>query len=93
MRNALIYVHHEPLAHLFLTYGISASDLLNSQQKLPEHLLLLPPVNEQEQIDPHTWFNIIDGADQVRDFLRSKDGSDPLLAGLFAPAVFAGTHP
>ena len=39
MRNALIYVHHEPLAHLFLTYGISASDLLNSQQKLPEHLL------------------------------------------------------
>lgn len=74
MRNALIYVHHEPLAHLFLTYGISASDLLNSQQKLPEHLLLLPPVNEQEQIDPHTWFNIINGKDQVRDFLRSKEG-------------------
>ena len=74
MRNALIYVHHEPLAHLFLTYGISASDLLNSHQKLPEHLLLLPPVNEQEQIDPHTWFNVINGKDQVRDFLRSKEG-------------------
>lgn len=74
MRNAMIYVHHEPLAHLFLTYGISASDLLNSQQKIPSHLLLLPPVNEQEQIDPHTWFNIINGRDQVREFLRSKEG-------------------
>ena len=72
MRNAMIYVRHEPLAHLFLTYGISASDLLSDHLKVPKHLLLLPPVDEQEQIDPHTWFNIIDGADQVQDFLRSK---------------------
>lgn len=74
MRNAMIYVRHEPLAHLFLTYGISASDLLSDHLKVPKHLLLLPPVDEQEQIDPHTWFNIIDGADQVQDFLRSKAG-------------------
>lgn len=76
MRNALVYVHYEPLAHLYLTAGISASDLLVASQPPMRHLLLLPPVDETDFIDPHTGFNEISGAEAVSSFLQSKEARD-----------------
>ncbi|WP_390408026.1 hypothetical protein [Lacticaseibacillus jixiensis] len=76
MRNSVIYVHYEPLAHMFLTAGISASDVLTATPSPMRHLLLLPPINEDEFIDPHTGFNEISGVEAVSTFLRSKDARD-----------------
>ncbi|MCI2033694.1 MAG: hypothetical protein LKJ69_10005 [Lactobacillus sp.] len=76
MRNSVIYVHYEPLAHMFLTAGISASDVLSATPTPLRHLLLLPPINEDEFIDPHTGFNEISGEAAVAEFLRSKDARD-----------------
>lgn len=76
MRNTLIYVHYEPLAHLFLTAGLSASDVLAAARVPFRHLLLLPPVSDDEFIDPHTGFNEISGAEAVAAFLRSKQARD-----------------
>ncbi|WP_461214635.1 hypothetical protein [Lacticaseibacillus sp. GG6-2] len=73
MRNSVIYVHYEPLAHMFLTAGISASDVLTATPTPIRHLLLLPPINEDEFIDPHTGFNEISGVEAVATFLRGKD--------------------
>jgi hypothetical protein len=73
VRNSVIYVHYEPLAHMFLTAGISASDVLKATPKPIRHLLLLPPIDEDEFIDPHTGFNEISGEEQVANFLRGKD--------------------
>ena len=72
MRNTLVYVHYEPLANMFLTAGISASDVLNSAPTPFRHLLLLPPVDEDEFIDPHTGFNEVSGEEAVKTFMRSK---------------------
>ncbi|WP_225048026.1 hypothetical protein [Lacticaseibacillus kribbianus] len=76
MRNTVIYVHYEPLAHLFLTAGISASDILEATPTPFRHLLLLPPVDPDEFIDPHTGFNEVSGAEAVTAFLRSKKARD-----------------
>lgn len=76
MRNSLIYVHYEPLAHLFLTAGVSASDVLSAKPTQWRHLLLLPPVNDQQLIEPHTGFNLVNGQDDIAAFLRSKDARD-----------------
>ncbi|WP_125705770.1 hypothetical protein [Lacticaseibacillus daqingensis] len=76
MRNTMIYVHYEPLAHLFLTAGLSASDVLAASKAPFRHLLLLPPVSDTAFIDPHTGFNEISGAEAVTAFLRSKQARD-----------------
>jgi len=72
LRNSLVYVHFEPFAHLFLTYGISASDIIQDQTQVPQHILLLPPIDEDEFIDPHTGFNVISGQEAVTDFMHSR---------------------
>lgn len=73
MHNSVIYVHYEPLAHMFMTAGITASDVLAANPQGFEHLLLLPPVDDQTLIDPHTGFNQIDGRDETANFLRGKN--------------------
>ncbi|MFD1393056.1 hypothetical protein ACFQ3L_05545 [Lacticaseibacillus jixianensis] len=72
MRNNIVYVHYEPLANMFKTAGLSASDVLNASPASFRHLLLLPPVDEDEFIDPHTGLNEISGEAAVTTFLRSK---------------------
>lgn len=72
MRNNIVYVHYEPLANMFKTAGLSASDVLNATPTPFRHLLLLPPVDEDEFIDPHTGFNEVSGEAAVTDFLRTK---------------------
>lgn len=72
MRNNIVYVHYEPLANMFKTAGLSASDMLNGSPAPFRHLLLLPPVDEDEFIDPHTGLNEISGVGAVTDFMRSK---------------------
>ncbi|WP_057895011.1 hypothetical protein [Lacticaseibacillus brantae] len=72
MRNSLVYVHFEPFAHLFLTYGIATSDIIQDQVQVPQHILLLPPIDEDEFVDPHTGFNVISGQEAVRDFMQSR---------------------
>ncbi|MFD1430991.1 hypothetical protein [Lacticaseibacillus mingshuiensis] len=73
MRDSLIYVHYEPLAHMFLTAGIGAADILEAHPAPLRHLLLLPPIDEDEFIDPHTGFNELSGEEAVTTFLRGKE--------------------
>lgn len=72
MRNSLIYIHYEPFSGLFLTAGISADDVLSATPQPFRHLLILPPVDPEGFVDPHTGFNEISGAEAVTAFLHSK---------------------
>ncbi|KRO17260.1 hypothetical protein IV56_GL000380 [Lacticaseibacillus saniviri JCM 17471 = DSM 24301] len=71
----MIYINFEPFAHLFLTYGLAASDIVHEPAKAPHHVLLLPPIDEDEFIDPHTGFNVISGQEAVSTFMRSQEAS------------------
>ncbi|WP_225352337.1 hypothetical protein [Lacticaseibacillus nasuensis] len=73
MRDSLIYVHYEPLAHMFATAGVTASDVLTAHSRPWHHLLLLPPVSDDELIDPHTGFNVVSGQQEITTWLRSKE--------------------
>ena len=70
----MIYVRFEPISTAYVTMGIDPIDSLNSANPVPRHIMLLPPVTDDLTINQHTGFNVIDGQDQVRNFLSSDRG-------------------
>lgn len=72
MRRSIIYIHYEPFAHLFVTAGISADDLIASEETF-SRLLVLPPIDDNLPLDPTTGFNLVSGDEEVRTFMRSRE--------------------
>ncbi|GAF39445.1 hypothetical protein FC83_GL000598 [Agrilactobacillus composti DSM 18527 = JCM 14202] len=69
MSENYLYVHLETVTNMILSYGISMGDFVNSFKHVPEHLMLLSPVDPDEMIDPHTGFNVISGRENVLGYL------------------------
>ncbi|ATO54638.1 hypothetical protein MK904_05225 [Loigolactobacillus coryniformis] len=61
----VVYVHLETVSNLILSYGISLQDFAGALQRVPHHLLLLTPVDLDDDVDPHTGFNVISGAPAI----------------------------
>ncbi|KRN27885.1 hypothetical protein IV38_GL001724 [Lactobacillus selangorensis] len=54
------------------SYGITHLDFVNSLTKMPAHLLLLTPVDEEQMVDSHTGFNVISGDHEIRSYLLNR---------------------
>lgn len=72
MSQEYLYVHLETVTNMIVSYGIEINDFVNGFKRIPEHLLLLTPVNPEEIIDPHTGFNVISGRESVLSYLLSS---------------------
>lgn len=75
MQNAMMYVRYEPISTAFVTMGIEPVDMLRTASANPKHLLLLPPVTDEYEVNQHTGFNVIHGEENVAAFLSSPAGS------------------
>lgn len=75
MRGNLIYIHVENISHMALTYGVTTNDFVTAMRAmngLPQNLLLLSPVDANQEIDINTGFNIVTGQNSVHDYLSNK---------------------
>ncbi|MFD1670564.1 hypothetical protein ACFQ5M_00470 [Agrilactobacillus yilanensis] len=72
MAEDYLYVHLETVTNMIVSYGIDMADFVNGFKHVPEHLLLLSPVNPDEMIDPHTGFNVISGREDVLSYLLNR---------------------
>ncbi|MCD2255963.1 hypothetical protein ACNAN0_09885 [Agrilactobacillus fermenti] len=69
MSESYLYIHLETVTNMILSYGISMNDFVDAFKQVPEHLLLLSDVDENEMIDPHTGFNVISGREDILRYL------------------------
>lgn len=72
MSENYLYIHLETVTNMILSYGIDVSDFVNGFKHVPEHLMLLSPVDEDQMIDPHTGFNVISGREDVLRYLLNR---------------------
>lgn len=72
MNRDIIYVCLGTVENIVLSYGITAIDFFKSLTKLPEHLLLLTPVDYNELIDPHTGFNILSDSMDITNYFNDR---------------------
>lgn len=69
MNADIVYVHLETVSNLILSYGVSLQDFAGALPRVPNHLLLLTPVDLDDEVDPHTGFNVISGSPAVAQLL------------------------
>lgn len=69
MNADVVYVHLETVSNLILSYGVSLQDFAGALPRVPNHLLLLTPVDLDDEVDPHTGFNVISGSPAVAAYL------------------------
>lgn len=72
MNRDIIYVYLGTIENIVLSYGITAIDFFKSLATVPEHLLLLTPVDYNELIDPHTGFNILSDPTDITNYFNDR---------------------
>ena len=79
MEGNLVYVHIENISHMTLSYGVTNRNFVaaaRSAQVMPQNLLLISPVDTNQEIDISTGFNIVTGQENVSQYLLSKQVND-----------------
>ena len=93
MSEDYLYVHLETVTNMIVSYGIDISDFVNGFKHVPEHLLLLSAVDENQLIEPHTGFNIINGKEAVLSYLLNRKNRAKKWIDYADPAYLVETTP
>lgn len=67
-----IFAYIDSTSNAVLSKGLSPNDFVNGIVHQPNHLLLLDPVAEAGEYDPHTGLKIIDSSEQIHNFFNTK---------------------
>lgn len=64
-----LFAYIDSTSNAVLSKGFSPNDFVDGIVHQPKHLLLLDPVAEAGEYEPHTGLKIVNGPEQVQQFL------------------------
>lgn len=67
-----LFAYIDSTSNAVLSKGFSPSDFVDGIVHQPKHLLLLDPVAEAGEYEPHTGLKIVNSPDQVQQFFNNK---------------------
>ena len=67
-----LFAYIDSTSNAVLSKGFSPNDFVDGIVHQPKHLLLLDPVAEAGEYEPHTGLKIVNGPEQVQQFFTTK---------------------